>query len=130
MSERKWTERLQYLANLEEGWLDGYGVPSRPEATQAVESLLSAVFPDDSEYSLKQPGIFPIEEGGINLEWFVGNRIISIEVMGDYDETYSLFYMNVENQYVIEVNSDEIDVIVSKLKETVLFSASASLTLP
>jgi len=122
---RAWTERLQYLSNLEDGWLDGYGKRSRPEATQAVENLLSALFPDDAEYGAKRPGIFPQEDGGITVEWYVANQLISVEVVGDeYDETYAFFEMSSDGKEWSEFNTDNLDDAISRIKETVLFTTS------
>lgn len=128
MSARPWTKRLDYLSALEDGWLDGCGKPSLPEARKATEDILSELFPADEEYVRLRPGLFPMEEGGIVIEWYVANRLISLEVMGESDDTYSLFYMNIENHDAIEFDSNDPDVIVRKLKETVLFSSFIPVT--
>ena len=67
-------ERLGELAALQEGWLDGSG--ARPDisalsrARRTLAELLSLDVP--------QPRIFATPEGGIQAEWTVGNREISV----------------------------------------------------
>lgn len=120
---RGWTERLQYLSNLEDGWLDGYGKPSRPEAMQATENLLAGLFPTDEDYNTKRPGIFPQQDGGITIEWYVGGQLISIEVMGDdYDETYAFFEMECDGKKWFAFDSDSLADTIARIRKTVLFA--------
>lgn len=128
---RPWAERLVYLSNLEEGWLDGQGIPSRPEATQAVESLLFTLFTKDEEYLKSRPGIFPQEEGGITVEWYISNQLISIEIMGwDYDETYAFFEMSSDGKEWSHLDTDSLEEIITRMKQTVLFNPKDTCNAP
>lgn len=60
-----WSNRLQELAELRPGWLDGSGQPPTRQSIQAAEALLFALI----ESRLPRPGIFPTPEGGIQMEW-------------------------------------------------------------
>lgn len=69
-----WAERLDYLANLKPGWLDGSGEAISEVAIQTAESFLFKVL--DAE--LERPGVFPTPDGGIQMEWAVAD---DLEVM-------------------------------------------------
>lgn len=57
--------RLDELARLSDGWLDGKGRALRPDALHVLEMLLATA--DDAP--LPRPGIFPTEVGGLHVEW-------------------------------------------------------------
>ena len=72
-------ERLEELAALQAGWLDGNG--ARPDisalsrARRTLAELLSLDVP--------QPRVFATPEGGIQAEWTIGNREISVTFESD-----------------------------------------------
>lgn len=71
--------RLDELAELKDGWLDGDGVaPSIPHL-EALRRAFYLYF--DSELSL--PYLYPTPEGGIQAEWTMGNWEISLGVARD-----------------------------------------------
>lgn len=63
-----WRERLDELAALEDGWLDGTGRKVQPGALRAVRGVLEANYPQQSPPNLRM-GMFATPEGGIELEW-------------------------------------------------------------
>lgn len=68
--------RIEELQNLKDGWLDGEGVaPSRMGLNWFANSF-GANYPDD----LPRPFIYPTSEGGLQLEWSLGEHELSLEV--------------------------------------------------
>lgn len=61
----EWSQRLDELSALTDGWLDGSGKSVSKPAMRAAETLLFLV----ADEALPRPGIFPTEEGGLHLEW-------------------------------------------------------------
>jgi len=72
----EWSVRLQEFSELAPGWLDGRGLPPSKEALQATESLLLKLL----ESGLPRPGIFPMPDGGVQLEWGGSSGGLEIEV--------------------------------------------------
>jgi hypothetical protein len=71
----EWAARLEALAALERGWLDGQGLPISKDAIQTAESLLFKIL----DAQLPRPGVFPTREGGVQMEWASGP--IELEVV-------------------------------------------------
>jgi hypothetical protein len=68
--------RLEALAELEEGWLDGKG--HAPDKTQLT--WLSTAFDTLYDPTLPLPYLYPTAEGGIQAEWSLGDWEISLEI--------------------------------------------------
>ena len=68
--------RLETLAELEEGWLDGKGYA--PDRTQLA--WLSTAFDTIYDPVLPLPYLYPTAEGGIQAEWSLGDWEISLEI--------------------------------------------------
>lgn len=73
-----WSRRFVELAHLAPGWLDGEsgGEPVVFSAIDAARSILARA----AEVGLDEPGIFPMEDGGILLEWADLLEVASVEV--------------------------------------------------
>ena len=56
-------DRVQELMDLQAGWLDGAGAKPPPQALLRAGVLAEAI-PTEP-----QVRIFPVEDGGVNLEW-------------------------------------------------------------
>jgi len=80
----EWSQRLEELAALKDGWLDGSGSAISREAMRAAETLLFWCVDE----GIARPGIFPTESGGIHLEWDDPNET---EVVVEATGTVRLF---------------------------------------
>lgn len=68
--------RLDVLAELEEGWLDGKG--HAPDKTELA--WLSTKFDTLYDPTLPLPYLYPTAEGGVQSEWSLGDWEISLEI--------------------------------------------------
>ena len=68
--------QINNLLGLPAGW-DGYR--GRPLAEAAVESAVLTLFEIAGDWSLA-PQIFPLADGGIQMEWHVGGNSLEIEI--------------------------------------------------
>lgn len=66
-----WKSRLDYLASLEAGWLNGEGDPVPVSVIETVDEFLTVVCRDSSIlYNGQRPGLFPLgSEPGVQVEW-------------------------------------------------------------
>lgn len=76
-----WAPRLLRLAHMRDGWLDGDGHAPSYIALDAARDVLMRL----EERGLALPGVFPMEDGGVQLEWASGEGVISLEVSPDFD---------------------------------------------
>ena len=67
--------RLEELAALKPGWLDGEGLAVSKDALRTAESFLFHVL----DAQISRPGVFPTPEGGIQMEW--PNGPLELEVI-------------------------------------------------
>lgn len=79
------TLRLEELAALKDGWLDGKGRAPAPEKLQQLASLFDANLDAD----LPLPHLYPTPEAGIQAEWSLGDWEATLEInldtqIGDY----------------------------------------------
>lgn len=70
MSDDEWTmedfkERMKEMESLKKGWLDGDGKAISKEVIDLVQDEVS------KRLSFCPPHIFPMESGGLSLEWFL-----------------------------------------------------------
>ena len=59
-----------------EGWFDGDGSATDPEVVRRAQALLAAIVASGAP----QPRVFPVPDGGVQAEWTVGDREISVAV--------------------------------------------------
>lgn len=73
-----WSDRLLHLASLKTGWLDNNseGIEIAFDSLRAADRFLRII--RDRGGSL--PGIFPMPNGGVQLEWSIDRKVISIEI--------------------------------------------------
>jgi hypothetical protein len=67
-------DRLDQLASLEPGWLDGEGVP--PDAM--VITRARRILADLMSFEVPRPRVFPTPEGGVQAEWTVHEHEVSV----------------------------------------------------
>jgi hypothetical protein len=68
--------RLEELAQLQDGWLDGKGrAPNRAALLQ-----LAQAFEDHYAVELPLPYLYPTAEGGVQAEWTLGDWEVSLDV--------------------------------------------------
>ena len=70
------TLRLEELAMLKGGWLDGKGQAPAPEKLRQLAAQFEANFDAD----LLLPHLYPTPEGGIQAEWSLGDWEVSLEI--------------------------------------------------
>jgi hypothetical protein len=70
--------QLNALLSLQDRW-DGYR--ARPVTSEAVDSAVRVAFVVADDQTLP-PQIFPLNDGGVQLEWRVGGEELEIEVDG------------------------------------------------
>ena len=68
--------RLDELKKIKDGWLDGAGRAPSHEGLDWLAGVLKDRYPD----SLPRPYAYPVPDGGIQLEWSIKRREISLEV--------------------------------------------------
>ena len=68
-------ERLRELASLPEGWFDG---DSGTTPTTAAIAAAREVIPALLTLDVPRPRIAPTEEGGVEAEWSLGDREVSV----------------------------------------------------
>lgn len=95
-----WSRRFVELATLGEGWNEGVG-GARIEfpALDAARDILAAV----QQAGRELPGVFPMEDGGVQLEWASPDRVSSVEIGRDL--TFSLFDLVVDGRRVESVDT-------------------------
>lgn len=72
-----WQDRLDHIARLKDGWLDGSGLAPTYAALRAAAELLEM---EQYEHP-NRPSIYPAPDGGITLEW--PDRSTDLKVMPD-----------------------------------------------
>lgn len=91
-----WKERLDIVVSFESGWLDGSeGVPVDIQAKNIAEGILTE-FHNENILNGQRPGIYPLIEGGIQLEWEENGIDYSIEVENSGSVELSAFSESVD----------------------------------
>jgi hypothetical protein len=62
--------RLDELAAIDYGWLDGEGAPPTPASISLAWSVLSALV---GTHGVERPRVFPCVEGCVQAEWVIGD---------------------------------------------------------
>ncbi|MFP4541794.1 MAG: hypothetical protein ACLFR7_09205 [Opitutales bacterium] len=68
--------RLDEFKTLRDGWLDGGGKTPKKEALDRLADAFDTFYPDD----LALPHVYPTPEGGVQAEWTLPRREISLEI--------------------------------------------------
>lgn len=68
--------RIEELRSLKDGWYEGRGKAPRTEDLDWLSSAFEAHFPDD----LRLPYLYPTGEGGIQAEWSISGKEISLDI--------------------------------------------------
>ncbi len=68
--------RLDKLRELKDGWLDGYGVALDSEGLDWLADSFENLYSSDAPL----PRLYPIPEGGVQAEWFIGSYDASLEI--------------------------------------------------
>lgn len=63
-------------AEVEVGWLDGQGAATHPGAFERARSLLTRLL----EIGAPVPRVYPVPDGGVQAEWTIGSREVSVTV--------------------------------------------------
>jgi len=119
-------DRLLFIANTKRGWIDGeQGIPVSRKAIMISIAFLEEY---DKYCHLTRPGIYPLIEGGISLEWN-NNSQNSNRAFPEWDlEIYNngdmLFYSpGLENRKDIEIrynyNSHHTRKMIRKILEII-----------
>lgn len=67
-------ERLDQVAGLTNGWLDGEGVPLHAAVLREARRVLA----DLLQFEVPRPRIYPTAEGGVQAEWTLGSNEVSV----------------------------------------------------
>lgn len=93
--------KLDEIAALEKGWDGDDAEPISRRTVEAARSFLAWWAKDHAE--LPSPGVFPTACGGVDLDWYIGNGIVSLIFEGDEGECFETrFYIYREGE--IELN--------------------------
>ena len=68
--------QLDELRNIKDGWLDGKGIAPNHKDLDWLSGVFEQHYPDNATL----PYTCPTPEGGIDMEWSVGKREISLEI--------------------------------------------------
>lgn len=68
--------QLDEMRGMKDGWLDGYGTAPSGDGLDWLSAVFSRHYPSDAAL----PHAYPTPEGGINMEWSVGQREIGLEI--------------------------------------------------
>jgi hypothetical protein len=68
--------RLDELQSMKDGWLEGKGIAPKKEGLDWLKQIFELSFPDD----LPLPYVYPTAEGGIQAEWSIGSKEISLAI--------------------------------------------------
>jgi hypothetical protein len=85
--------RLEALAKLEDGWLDGKG---RAPIKEKLDWLAGA-FESNFDSDLQLPYLYPTAEGGVQAEWNLGDWAVTLEINLD-KETGEYQALNLRDQ--------------------------------
>ena len=70
------SSRLNELRRLENGWLDGKGLAPSAAGLNWLTQNFDANYSDE----LPQPFAYPTAEGGVQVEWTIGDSELSLEI--------------------------------------------------
>jgi len=70
------TTRLLELSRLQEGWLDGAGKAPDTNGLRWLADRWATTYPEN----LPTPYVYPTPEGGVQMEWTLGDWEVSVEI--------------------------------------------------
>lgn len=100
-----WSRRFIELASLDKGW-DFENPESEPVVFACLDAA-RALLEYCSEIDVRLPGIFPINDGGIQLEWANPNIVTNIEILPSLE--FSLFNLEVATRQNVNLDTYSID---------------------
>ena len=68
--------QLDEMRSMKDEWLDGYGTAPSSDGLDWLSAVFSRHYPKDAAL----PHVYPTPEGGINMEWSLGQREIGLEI--------------------------------------------------
>lgn len=68
--------QLDEMRSMKDGWLDGHGLAPAHNELDWLSTVFDHYYPNDAVL----PYVCPTPEGGINMEWSVGQREIGLEI--------------------------------------------------
>lgn len=68
--------RFERLASIEAGWMDGRGEAVTADASSAARALIREIL----ESNLALPFVYPVEDGGMSLQWWCEDKCRHIAV--------------------------------------------------
>lgn len=79
--------RLEELSVLKDGWLDGHGIAPDKSGLDWLAEMFELFY----DPGLPLPHVFPTPDGGVQVEWSIGEREIALKIdllsrIGDYLE--------------------------------------------
>lgn len=115
-AEYRWQERLLELCLLEDGWLDGEdGIRMSAEASDSAWAICERIEKD----GYPSPALFPTVEGGIQIEWILGDfhdvrHIIVFQL--EPDLSYDLHRVRISDKSYDEIVTPLMDEAFTKLR--------------
>lgn len=99
-------KRIGLFANLKAGWDGEDGIPISSKAIQTAENLITQL--------RCVPEVFPLSDGGIQLEWEYGDNYLEIEI---HDSSILHLYYE-----LADGNNSELDIDISQLSNIKLIA--------
>lgn len=123
----KWAERLNYLAEIEDGWYDGEGESVSLEVLDQADSILRAL--DSPDFNV--PAMFPllqddIDKGGIAMEWSMKQSPHLLNLQISNSLSYEIFWLNFETRDYSLLEIDSFDEAMQTLRENLIRCGFAS----
>ncbi|MCY4108224.1 MAG: hypothetical protein OXG11_04250 [Chloroflexi bacterium] len=83
---------------LKDGWLDGEGHPPRHDGLDWLAASFERYYPEPPDVPL--PYVYPTVEGGVQMEWSLGSKEISLEVtLADHSAEWFWTDISDDNEY-------------------------------
>lgn len=96
--------RLDALRTLQDGWLDGEGLAPSASGLDWFATALKEFYPGD----LPSPYIYPVAEGGGQLEWSIPPREISLEILfSDHSAAWHSLDLETDEEELRSLNLDD-----------------------
>ncbi|WP_275288329.1 hypothetical protein [Halomonas elongata] len=109
--------QLEELKNLRDFWLDGKGLAPCKSGLDWLISCFSNLYEDD----LPQPYVYPTPEGGVQVEWSIGEQEISLEIdLKNHQGYWHYLDISSDSDYEERLDLDDEEkwaFVTSKLRE-------------
>jgi hypothetical protein len=127
-ADTKWAERLNYLAEIEDGWYDGEGESINPEVLDQANDILKSL--DSPNFNV--PAMFPLlgedeVEGGIIMEWAERHRPHHLNLQISNNFAYEVYVFNLETRESMGLETDSCEEAVQILTEHLIRVGFATL---